>query len=544
MSELQTELQSLIHGEVLEDAETLADCDHDASLFTVTPQIVVRPKDVTDVQNLVKFVDGHKGLSLTARSAGTDMSGGPLTKSIVVDMLPYFDHIHKVGRGFAETEPGVYYRDFEKATLKTGQLMPSYPASRELCTVGGMAANNSGGEKTLRFGKVQDYVESLNVVLADGESHVLRPLSVKELAGKLRARDFEGDLYRGMFDLVKTNYDLLQAAKPKVSKNSAGYNLWDVWNPQTGIFDLTKTFVGSQGTLGLITEVRYRLIRPKKYASLLVIFLKDLEPLADIINHVLPFEPESFESYDDHTLKLAIRFMPDIVRLMKGKTLLSLLWQFLPEASFVATHGIPKLILMAEFTSDKQSEAYHQALAAQAALADLHLNTLVTKNQRDSRKYWIIRRESFNLLRHHLHGMHTAPFIDDVVVRPEQLKDFLPELNVIMRQYNLIYTIAGHIGDANFHIIPLMNMRDPKNREIIPELSHKVYDLVIKYHGSITGEHNDGLIRSPFLPQMYGPKVYNLFKETKRIFDPHNIFNPGKKVNADLHYALDHLVSN
>lgn len=541
---MRDDLAELIHGEVIEDPGILAPYAQDASLFKVSPKLVVRPKDIVDIQNLVRYVNRHhhQALSLTARAAGTDMSGGPLTRSIVVDMQAHFNRLHKVGRGFAVTEPGVFYRDFERETLKTGQLMPAYPASRELCTVGGMAANNSGGEKTLRYGKTENYVESLSVVLADGEPYVLRPLSAKDLNVKLKARDFEGAVYRQMVNLIKPNSDILAEAKPKVSKNSAGYNLWDVWDQQSQIFDLTKLFVGSQGTLGLITEIRYRLIKPHKHSRLLVIFLKNLDHLAEIINAILPLKPESFESYDDHTLKLAIRFMPDILRQIKGQTLVSLLWQFLPEASFVAIHGIPKLVLLAEFTSDTPNDAQRQALTAKQALADFPIKTLVTKNRLDARKYWVIRRESFNLLRHHLRGMHTAPFIDDVVVKPSQLGQFLPELNAIMGEYDLIYTIAGHVGDANFHIIPIMNMGDPKNRAIIPELSRRVYDLVIKYHGSITGEHNDGLIRSPFLRQMYGEKIYRLFQQTKKIFDPNNIFNPGKKVNARLDDALDHLV--
>jgi FAD/FMN-containing dehydrogenase len=137
--------------------------------------------------------------------------------------------------------------------------------------------------------------------------------------------------------------------------------------------------------------------------------------------------------------------------------------------------------------------------------------------------------------------MRTAPFIDDVVVRPEYLPRFLPRLQELLKPYDLLYTIAGHAGDGNFHIIPLVKSGEPKLKVIIPELSKKVYDLVAEYHGSITAEHNDGLVRSAFLKQMYGEKVYNLFVETKKIFDPKNIFNPGKKVNSSFVYAMEHL---
>jgi len=159
----------------------------------------------------------------------------------------------------------------------------------------------------------------------------------------------------------------------------------------------------------------------------------------------------------------------------------------------------------------------------------------------EERKYWTLRRQSFNLLRKHVRGRRTAPFIDDVIVKPEKLAEYLPRLNEIMDEYKLIYTITGHVGNGNFHIIPLMNIKDAIAKNIIPELMKKVNDLTFEFEGSITAEHNDGLIRSPFLKQMYGDKIYGFFEDTKKIFDPNNIFNPGKKVNSDFSYALEHL---
>lgn len=203
--------------------------------------------------------------------------------------------------------------------------------------------------------------------------------------------------------------------------------------------------------------------------------------------------------------------------------------------------GLPKLILLAEFT-DNSEEALRGRLENLAReLKSINANFRILASEEEAKKYWIIRRESFNLLRHHIKGKRTAPFIDDFIVRVEKMPEFLPKLNEILDQYDMIYTIAGHVGDGNFHIIPLMDLSDPKNHQIIKELSDKVYDLVLKYGGSITAEHNDGLIRSPYLEKMYGPEIYKLFEETKKIFDPKNIFNPGKKVGADLQYAFDHL---
>lgn len=540
--QLKEEISKFLEGDIEDSAEVLKEYSRDASLFEVKPQLVVFPKSEADIKAMVAFVNKNKEarLSLTARSGGTDMTGGPLTESIVLDFKRYFTKIGNVEGQNITTQPGAYYRDFEATTLEKDLIMPSYPASREICTVGGMVANNSGGEKTLSYGKTEKYVRRLNVILRDGEEYTLEPLNKQELLEKMQLTSFEGQFYRQTYELVNNNYELLQNAKPKVSKNSAGYGLWNVWNKET--FDLTQLFIGSQGTLGVITDITFKLIKPKKHSKMLVILLKDLDRLSEIVQKVRRYEPESFESYDDHTLKLAVRFLPQMMKQMRMRDMLRLGWQFLPEMKMVLTGGMPKLILMAEFTGDDVDEIQMRATAAKASLEEFKLNTHLTKDASESAKYWKIRRESFNLLRKHVKDKHTAPFIDDIIVRPEQLPKFLPRLNAIMEQYDIIYTIAGHVGDANFHIIPLMNLADPNARAIIPELSHKVYELVFEFNGSITGEHNDGLIRTPFLQDMYGPKVCKLFQEAKTIFDPDNIFNPGKKVGSDWDYAMDHLV--
>lgn len=551
MNNLESEIKNIIRGEVESDEKTLDKYSVDASVFKIKPKLVVYPKDAEDIKALVKFVAEKKkenpDLSLTVRSGGTDMSGGPLTESVVVDVNRHINRLKEVGEGYAIVEPGMYYRDFEKETLKKDLIMPSYPASREICTVGGMVANNAGGEKTLTYGKTENYVGQVKMILRDGNEYVFKPLTKKEVEAKAKEKTVEGEVYEKLFVLLDKNYDAIKAAKPKVSKNSAGYFLWNVWDRDTEVFDIPKLIVGSQGTFGIITEITFKLIHPKKHSTLLVIFIKDLKVLGRIVGKVLEHKPESFESYDDHTLKIALRYLPDMIKLLGARSLVSLGFKFLPEFFMALTGGVPKLILIAEFTGDSEEEIDKKADAANAALKEFKLKTHITRGDtqkeedEEEKKYWTVRRESFNLLRHHVHGKRTAPFIDDIAVRPEKLPDFLPRLDDVMDNYDLVYTIAGHVGDGNFHIIPLMKLSDPRAGKVIRELSRQVYDLVVEFEGSITAEHNDGLIRSPFLKQMYGEEIYKLFEDTKKIFDPDNIFNPGKKVNSDLGYALSHL---
>lgn len=533
---LKDELIRVIRGEVSDSEEDLKKFSEDASIFRIRPKLVVKPKDTEDVKSLVRFAAEkkrlYKDLSLTARSAGTDMSGGPLSESVVMDMTAHFNRMLEVGSNYAVTEPGVYYRDFEKETLKKNLLLPSYPASREICTVGGMVANNAGGEKSLAYGKTEDYVEELNVVLADGSECTLKALNEKELTAKKKLKTLEGKIYREMYALISKNYNLLQKAKPKVHKNSAGYFLWNVYDKKT--FNLAKLFVGSQGTLGIITKIKFRLVRIKPYSKLLVIFLQNTDILGKLVAEVVKFKPDSFESYDDNTFKLAIKFLPELIRRMGGN-IFKLGFQFLPELWLTVSGGVPKLVLIAEFTGNTEEEAQAKLRGAEEAVRSrFKVKTHRSRNPQEAKKYWVIRRESFSLLRQHIRGKHTAPFIDDFVVRPEFLPEFLPRLDKILAPYKdkIIYTIAGHSGEGNFHIIPLMDLEFESQRQIIPELSEKVYDLVAKYNGSITGEHNDGIVRTPYLGKMYSAAVLKLFAQTKKTFDPQNIFNPGKKVGG------------
>ena len=537
-------IRQFFKGDVVDDEKSLEEYSRDASIFAIKPKVVTFPRDVNDIKNIVKFVSREKlenlEISLTPRAAGTDMSGGPLTDSIVVSTTKYLNHVKEIGAGYAITEPGVFYRDFDKLTMEKGYILPSYPASRELCAVGGMVGNNSGGEKNLAYGETEHWVESLKMVLADGNEVEFSKLSFDQLEEKKKGISLEAEIYQKMSRLITDNYDEVKDARPQVSKNSSGYFLWDVMDKDAKTFDLSRMIVGSQGTLGIITEIKFKLIKPKEHARMLIIFLKDLNLLPLVVNKVMAYKPESFESYDDNTIKIGLKFLPDILKIMKGN-FLTMVFQFLPEFWMALTGGMPKLILMAEFTGDSDEEAYQKTVKAYESLRVMKLKTKITKTEKEIKKYWIFRRESFNLLRHHMKGTRTAPFIDDVIVNPDKLPEFLPKLNALLKQYDLTYTIAGHIGDGNFHIIPLMKLSDPKAKEIIENLSRQVYKLVIEYGGSITAEHNDGLVRSPFVKEMFGDKVFSLFEEAERIFDPQNIFNPVKKINATMKYSMEHL---
>lgn len=539
--------QTGFEGEIDNSDQTRQFYSHDASLFELIPQVVVFPKNLADLQRLVAAVNENRGenqgLSLTARSAGTCMSGGAINDSVVVDMNRHFNQVEAVGHNSAQTQPGVFYRDFEKTSLAQGALLPSFPASRELATVGGMVANNSGGEKSLEYGKTENFVTQLDVVLSDGKTYILKPLNQAELDAKKAQKNFEGDIYRKMYELLDNNYDQIKSAKPKVTKNSTGYNLWDVWNRETGVFDLTKLFVGSQGTLGLIGDIHFSLINDKPHSGVLVAFMKkkNMANLGELINTVVAKKPASFEAFDNYTLELAIKFFPYFRKTLGWGGLFKLALQLIPDG-FLLLRGIPKMVLLIEFTGQTPEEVSQKIKDMHHILKPYKLEAMEEDStEAKAFKFRIIRRESFNLLRKKVHDKHTAPFIDDMVVPPPKLPEFLPQLQAIIKKYKLMATIAGHMGDGNFHVIPLMRIEEPAERAKLAPAMKEVNELILKYGGSLSGEHNDGMIRGPWLTQMYGPRIVDLFKQTKQIFDPSNIFNPHKKTDANWEYSMSHI---
>jgi FAD/FMN-containing dehydrogenase len=542
---IQDELSKIFKGELDTTDETRDFYSHDASLFELRPQVVAFPRDADDIKATVNFVNQHKAehpeLNITPRSRGTDMSGGAIGESIVLDVSLYMNALYEVTPTAAHVQPGMLYRQFDIETLKQGSILPSYPASRDLASVGGMVSNNSGGEKSLEFGKTDNFVTEIKVVLSDGNEYTVKPLNRDELNAKMSQDDFEGNLYRRTFELLDANYDEILAAAPNVSKDSTGYHLWNIWKRDTGIFDLTKLFVGAQGTLGIITDIKVNLVPKPAHSGTLVCYMRTIDQLGEVIPTVLAHKPASFESFDDNTLWLCFKFFFSFIKKLGFWTWIKLALQLIPDG-IMLIRGVPQLVLLIEFTGESVDEVKHKIHQTKLDLKKYNFTYMEEdETEAKSRKFWLMRRESFNLLRSKVKDKHTAPFIDDFIVPPARLTEFLPKLRVIIKKYNLLATIAGHMGDGNFHVIPLMKIEDPKERAKLKPAMTEVNNLVISHGGSVSGEHNDGMIRGPWLKEMYTPSVLGYMVEVKQLYDPKNIFNPHKKTDADWDYSFSHI---
>lgn len=538
--QLLKDLKSVIRGQIKTDPETIKAHSTDASVFTRIPQIVIYPKSVDDIKNLVNYVNlanssGPK-LHLTARARGTCMTGGPLSDSIVVNVDKHLNGVEVIDQGdlYAIIEAGVEFTLFEQQALPINLTMPVYPSSKQYAAFGGMIMNDCAGEKSLRYGKMHNFVDWIEMVLSDGSVAKFEKLTRDQVKQKMTSNNYEASIYRQLIPLIERHNSLIKAHVPPVSKNSSGYALWRVWNQSEDTFDLSQLLSGSQGTLGIMTRARVRLIHDKPHRVLLSVFIRDWQELPEVINSILPYDPEMLEAYDDNTLKIAMKYRSELAK-SAGIGSFKLWRLFGKERAYKRQYKkLPPLTMLIELAEDDVVTLNNKIAELQMALTKQRLIYHVTSDPDEYKKFWAIRRESYKLLKDHSPGITATVFIEDFCVQPAELPLFFPKLLLILYENNIKATIAGHAGNGNFHIIPLMNLSDPTERGKIIPVMQKVHQLIWEHGGTISAEHNDGILRTPFVEEQFGTDMYKLFRETKRIFDPNNIFNPGKKVGGTI----------
>jgi len=538
--QLLKDLKSVIRGKIKTDAETLTDHSVDASVFTRMPKAVIFPKSADDITRLVKYVnlanESGAGLHLTARARGTGMTGGSLSDSIVVNVDKYLNSVEIVSEGdlHAIVQSGVEFTLFEKQALPEHLTMPVYPSSKNYAAFGGMIGNDCAGEKTLRYGKMHDYVDWIEMVLHDGSVARFQELDRENVKAKMSGEGAEASIYRQLIPLIEKHDAMIQAHHPPVSKNSSGYGLWRVWNKERDTFNLSQIITGSQGTLGIMTRARVKLIHERPHRTLLTVYIRDWQELPTVVNQMLPHEPEMLEAYDATTLDVAMKYRGELAKsigISKFK-----MWQlFGKERQYKRKHKqLPPLTLLIELAESDVVELNNKIAAVQHTLIESRLDFQVVSDDAEYKKFWAIRRESYKLLKDHTPGITATVFIEDFCIKPENLPSFFLQMLTILRENSIQATVAGHAGNGNFHIIPLMDLSDDAQRQKIVPVMKQIHQLIWEHGGSITGEHNDGILRTPWVEEQFGTDMYRLFKEVKRIFDPNNIFNPGKKVDGTI----------
>jgi FAD/FMN-containing dehydrogenase len=538
MSKVAHYLQEHLIGEVMTSADARRYFSTDGSILTVSPAVVVYPRGENDVRKTARFTwqlaERGRVIPMTARGAGTDQGGAALGQGIV---LAFPAHMHRIlelddKSGVVVVEPGTNYGKLQQVLHTHDRFLPPFPASLEYSTIGGAVANNASGEKSVKYGSTRGYVRSLRVVLANGEVIETGRQSKRDLNKKLGLASFEGEIYRSIDALLEENHDLVQRLQLNVTKNSAGYSLGEV-KRKDGSIDLTPLFVGSQGTLGIVTEITLETEPFTPTATLLVVHFDDIEKAqAAVLNlRTLSEMPSAIEMVDDQLLAMVDRLNPN-------------------QLSGVINKPFPKIVLLVEF--DSVGERTQKKLAKKAyKMLEHHASYVsietVPANQEE---LWKIRHSSATVLAHGEGGAKALPLIEDGVVPPERFREYLEGVYQLFTRHQLQVAVWGHAGDANLHMQPYLDLGQVGDRQKVFRLLDEYYNLVISLGGSTSGEHGDGRIRAPYLAKLYGPEAYALFQKVKQIFDPYGTLNPGVKVNASLEsikpllrssYSLDHL---
>ncbi len=521
------QLQSVVEGHVTASETSRDFFATDGSVFTLKPAAIVYPRTVDDIRATVGYAVQQrakgKEVTVVARGAGTDQGGGALTDGI---MLVFPAHLHKLVRlsnDRVTVQPGINYGTLQTVLHSHGRYLPPYPASLAYATIGGAVANNAGGEKSLKYGTTRNYVETMKVVLSDGSLIETRRISSRELNRKKGMMSLEGEIYRGIDNLLSDNGALIKQVQPRTSKNSAGYALSKV-KKRDGSFDLGQLFVGAQGALGLISEVTLRTEPYTKRTSLLVAHFDDIAKCGEAVLRLQKVGPSAMEIVDRNLLEYVRSHHPE------------LLPTSLPEV-------LPAVVLLVEFDSPSNLRQNIQTRRALAILKNLSTYTRAAANPREQEALWQIRRGAAAAVWGG-HGKTAAlPIIEDGCVPPERFPEFIEAAYKLLKKHKLEVAVWGHAGDGNLHLQPFMDLSKKKDRELVAKLMDEFYALVARLGGTTSGEHNDGLLRSPYLEKMYGGDMFDLFKQVKAICDPSGIFNSRVKTGTtkkDLEELLRH----
>ena len=532
---------------------------NDESIFTIRPQIVLQPKNQRDIEIAVSVLGAQTlrfpSLSLTPRAAGTGLGGGSLTDSVVIDVCPHLRHISEVEKKKDKMtitcQPGAMWRDVEKKLKVHGLYLPSYPASKDICSIGGSVANNAAGPDSLRFGHTADWVESLDITLYDGKTYTFAPITYGQYKALIKKDNAHGKIAKAVFELLEKHEKTIHEAKPKTTKNSAGYALWDVLDVPVSsfkkgkrMFNLARLVCGSQGTIGVIASITLRAEKIHTDTELVVVPVFDLQDAGRVILKALDYDPINIELFDGLTFDLALK-NPDFFRDRLGKfeyyqVLLSMYTTYhvryarkTPEFTLLITVDAKK--------GRRSTRNLVELLRHNGGRKARHIT-----NPIDREMYWQIRRASYSLSKFQDPNKRPAAFLEDMVVPAKNMPKFFMEIKRLLKKYNVTACVHGHGGNGHLHFYPLLDFENKTTPALVMKMTEEFFQTAIKYDGNLCGEHNDGIIRTPHLSKMFSAAVLNIFKEIEHIFDPHDIFNPGKKVNPryDIKSSIRHTNNN
>jgi len=536
--------ESGFRGGVSSSKKLLDAYSTDESIFSIRPQVVLQPKNRHDIEIAVSIIAREtkrfSSLSLTPRAAGTGLGGGSLTDSVVIDVCA---HLNKIGdvtikkdKITFSCEPGAMWRDVEKKLKEYDAYLPPYTASKDICSIGGSIANNAAGPDSLRYGHCADWVESLDVVLADGHTYTLRPITYREFKLLIKQDHEHARIARQVFDLISKNEAEIKKNQPKTKKNSSGYSLWHVMSDGVanfkkgkGTFDLTRIVSGSQGTIGVITNITMRALPIQKNTTLISVPIFDLAEAADVVTKALTHNPINIELFDSLSFDLALKNPSFFKERIKGQDYYRVMLSMYTMYHIRFNRKVPEFIIL--MTLDEATTHKTPATDIVKDVSSKTTKARVVTNKYEAEMLWQIRRASYSLSKFQDPNKRPAAFLEDMTVPPENLSKYFMQIKKLFKDFNVTAAVHGHGGNGHFHFYPLLDFTNKTTPALVMKMADAFYDTAVKFKGDICGEHNDGIIRTPFLHKMFSKKMLDIFKETEHIFDPDDIFNPGKKVN-------------
>ncbi|RMD79913.1 MAG: FAD-binding oxidoreductase, partial [Lentisphaerae bacterium] len=498
------ELAKRVDGEVRWDRLIRQIYSVDASIYQIEPACVVFPKSRNDVVETIRFAGEHN-LTVTARGAATGITGACLGAGIVLDFSRYMNRILEINyqEGYAVVEPGVVQDQLNNAVKDHRYRFGPDTSTGNRATIGGMFGNNSSGAHSLYYGKTSDNVLEVETVLADG-----RVVSFGE-----GACDGDREFAPLLAELTAPVKDEIARRYPKIQRNVSGYAL-DLLTAAEGGSKLARFLCGSEGTLAIATRFKVKIVPMPVVTALVVLHFKDMIAGLRSVPWILESKPYSLELIDDRLLRLG-RENPAFTGELK--------W----------LKGEPQMILVVEFESDDRAglEAKVDAFCREAEKrcgSDALTRVFESSGMAE---IWQLRKAGLGIIMSQRTPEKALAFLEDTAVPPEKLSEYMERFQQMLTRCGKEAAYYGHAGVGLIHIRPLLNLADRQEAELMTQMMQEITGVLLEYGGSLSGEHGDGLIRSWLIEKMYGPRIYEVFRKVKNLFDPQHLLNPGKIVD-------------
>ncbi len=478
---------------ILSSDEDLEELSVDAGIIKLRPRLAYVAQTEEEVAMGLREA-ASRGLAVTPRGAGTSIPSQSVGSGAII--LQSRAKAKVQGDGAVACQPGLVKAELNRLLSALGRWMPVDPSSYASCTVGGMVANNSSGIRTPKYGSTVDYVIGVRATVPGEEAGPVEAKPMDHALGGDRRT-------RRVASLIIENQSSIIQERPRVTKNSSGYRLEKVFHD--GILDFPKLFVGSEGTLGIMTEVTLA-TRTRPRWRLLFIVEASLVDLNDVVDAFRGHSPTAIELLDKSVFRTMNR------------------WDMIAKYS----RSESPYLVFCEFDGlEGDSFAKVQEVASSKAGA---YDPLVLTDPSEILEAWEVRNETLTLALQIRDGTKVlVPGVEDIVVPPDRLTDLVKLLKDQFESRGLRYISYGHAADANIHARPLLDLSDRSGRATLDELMEECFEAAWKMGGSMTGEHGDGMLRAKYVEKQY-PKTYWIMREIKNLYDPKGLLNPGVKI--------------